>query len=97
MREEMPAGFSTFRRVFMMVFKTHLHFRAKGEHHECDLCNHLKKRMREAPNREERTAIYKRYSAHLLAQWLDRQVYWAERALSQQWFASMTVGARSLG
>ena len=84
---EPAAAFSTFSRVLKSVFKSHLRFRDKGEHAQCDVCWKLRVRIKKARTKEEKTAATQMYSKHLLSQWLDRQQYWSIRALSRHFFS----------
>lgn len=81
-----PASLATFMKVFHQVFKMHLKFRDKKEHAECNLCGRFKQRIKSAVSKAQRTEHVRQYSAHLLAQWLDRQVYWKLRTLSLSFF-----------
>ena len=74
------------------VRKSHLSFRKAGQFGKCDVCFDLKRRIR-ACKGEARSRLYKKYSAHILAQWLDRQRYWAFRTMSRALFDQ----ARQLG
>ena len=84
-----PAALSTFMRLYKQVFEQHLRFRGKTEHPQCDICQRLKRRISEADSRVQREELTKQYSRHILSQWLDRQVYWKLRALSQSYFSSL--------
>ena len=46
MRQEDPAGMTTFLKVFNKVYNVHLAFRDKMEHAECDICNYYKKQIK---------------------------------------------------
>ena len=81
------AGFQTFLRVMRRLFKTHLKFRDKNEHAQCDICFKLRQRIRRAKTKPEKTSTTYAYSRHLLSQWLDRQLYWQLRALSRNFFS----------
>ena len=95
---EKPAGHTAFMRVFKQIYKTHLKFRDKQEHYECFTCNHLKKLIRTAKDHSTRSALQRKYTRHLLSQWLDRQLYWMTRSLSQATFReSAMVGHRPSG
>ena len=76
-------------RIYKQVFEQHLRFRGKTEHAQCDICQRLKRRISEADSRVQREELTKQYSRHILSQWLDRQVYWKLRALSQSYFSSL--------
>ena len=86
---EKPCSLQTFIRCFKPIKKTHLTFRDRAEHAECNVCSSLKRRTREAKNESERQRVYRAYSAHVLAQWVDRQVYWHQRSLAQSWFRAL--------
>ena len=92
-RNQVAASYTKFKRVFKAVKKTHLACRRKHEHNECDVCNRFK-RLYKTASAAERKKMSARYVAHLLHQWLDRQVYWSMRTMSQQWWASMRLGNR---
>ena len=77
------ACFSTFLRVLKQVFKSHLKFREKAEFGVCNVCYGWKMRIKRASSKADQTEAVKGYTRHLLAQWLDRQVYWKLRALSR--------------
>lgn len=81
------ASFSTFRRVMKAVFKHHLRFRDKGAFGQCDVCFRLRKRVRNAANKQIKAINIKLYSEHLLQQWADRQFYWNLRSLSRHYFS----------
>ncbi|CAK9077854.1 unnamed protein product [Durusdinium trenchii] len=83
-----PASLSTFMRCFKKVFDTHLKFREKCEHAQCDVCGRLKRKIKEALCKSDRLEFSRQYGRHILSQWLDRQVYWKLRALSQSYFHS---------
>ena len=76
-----------------------LHFRKPSEHAVCDVCTRLKRSMRfrrgaiASTNGSNADAdVVRAYTTHthththILHQWLDRQVYWSLRTLSQNWF-----------
>ena len=102
-----PASHSTFLRVSGKVLGPHecsglLKFRKPGEHAKCDTCTRLKKAMRVKRGRgtseADKDSAIRAYSTHILSQWLDRQVYWSMRTLSQSWFRQqLNVGERHLG
>ena len=82
----MPAALSTFMRIFKKIFASHLKFREKSEHAQCDICGRLKRKIKEAKNKAERKELTHQYSRHIMSQWLDRQIYWKLRSLSQSYF-----------
>lgn len=84
---QVAAGFNTFLRIFKQVFQTHLKFRDKAEHAQCDVCWKLRGRIRKAKTRDDKHAATQAYSKHLLSQWLDRQQYWALRSLSRHFYS----------
>ena len=88
-QERTPAGLASFMRIFHKVFRTHLCFRAKGEHAECNVCSKLKRQISRATTEELRKKAHRAYSEHILSQWIDRQTYWSIRTLSQAWFRSL--------
>ena len=99
---QVPASYQTFLRVASKVLGPHirtghLHFRKAGDHAKCDVCTKLKKQLRlrngVAGGNE---AAVRSYSSHILSQWLDRQIYWSYRTLSQTFFRQqeMEIGER---
>ena len=99
------ASFSTFMRVTNKVLGKHsrtghLHFRKPNEHSKCDVCVMLKKGLRKKKQRlllDQYDPDVRAYSHHILAQWLDRQIYWSFRTLSQTWFKQLLeLGERNL-
>ena len=105
-RSEVAASYNTFMRVSNKVVgphvrSGHLHFRKPGEHAKCDTCVRLKQGLKfkagrvDAVNKQE--ASIRAYSHHILSQWLDRQIYWSLRSLSQVWFQQQQqLGERHL-
>jgi hypothetical protein len=96
-----PASRTVFFQVINKVIgsrkneKSHLGLRKPNEHGKCDTCYALKKAIQEGRSSQERTFAYRKYSAHILSQWLDRQVYWSLRSLSFAYFRqSMEFGRR---
>ena len=92
-----PASFSTFMRIAKCVLgpaskSGHLSFRKRNEHSQCDDCvrlrNALKKKLKAGESREDQQRAYMR---HILSQWLDRQLYWQYRAMSQTWFRQLLL------
>ncbi|CAE7814351.1 unnamed protein product [Symbiodinium sp. CCMP2456] len=90
--QEEPASYQTFMRVARCVVgpaQKHgfLKFRKVNEHAKCDDCTRLKKALKAkvmgGGNREVQQRAYMR---HILSQWLDRQLYWQFRSLSQTFF-----------
>ena len=81
-----PCCLSACMRCFKQISKTHLKFRGQSEHAECNVCSKLKKRMAEGRSDFDKQKVYRIYSAHVLSQWIDRQVYWHQRTLSQDFF-----------
>lgn len=105
-RSQSPSSYTTFIRVCNKVIgphvrSGHLHFRKQSEHSKCDVCVRLKQSLKFRHGRCEaasREANIRAYSMHILSQWLDRQVYWSMRSLSQTWFQShREFGQRSFG
>lgn len=102
--DDKPASHTTFLRVAGKVLGPHersglLKFRKPGEHSKCDVCTRLKKAMRVKRGRgldpADKDSAIREYSTHVLSQWLDRQVYWSMRTLSQNWFRQQAhVGER---
>ena len=95
------ASLSTFLRVANKVLgknnrQGHLHFRKPNEHSKCDQCIRLKKALRSKKGSADNTLV-RAYSSHILSQWLDRQIYWSFRTLSQTWFRQQAeLGQRQL-
>ena len=95
-RSQPASSYTTFIRVCNKVIgphvrSGHLHFRKQSEHSKCDVCVRLKQSLKFRRGRCEaasREANIRSYSMHILSQWLDRQVYWSMRSLSQTWFQS---------
>lgn len=93
---EDPAGFTTFMKIFHRVFKSHLKFRDKAEHAQCDVCYKLRKKISKARTAEARSVATEMYTKHLLSQWMDRQHYWNLRSLSRKFFSEHLQFARQL-
>lgn len=93
---EEAAGFSTFRRLMKPVFKTHLKFRDKGDFGQCDVCWKLRAKIKRAQTKAQKALLTRTYSKHLLAQWLDRQLYWSLRQVSRHYFAQAWQWASKL-
>ena len=96
--QEDPASFATFNRIASKVLAPHmqsgyLHFRKPSEHAVCDVCTRLKRSLRfrrgvmaaSGGSAADADAVAS-YTSHILHQWLDRQVYWSLRTISQAWF-----------
>ena len=81
------ASFTTFRKIMKPVFQSHMRFRSKGEHGQCDVCYKLRSRIKKAASRAMRQAVTRLYTQHLLSQRLDRQYYWSVRTQSRNYFA----------
>ena len=99
------AALTTFLRVANKVLgknerQGHLHFRKPNEHSKCDQCIRLKKALRNKKGKSlvgSDDPMVRAYSSHILSQWLDRQIYWSFRTLSQTWFRQQVeVGERKL-
>ena len=102
-----PASFSTFLRIANKVFgpqirSGHLKFRKSSEHAVCDTCVRLKQKLRFSKGalshkgKDDEGAI-RAWTSHVLSQWLDRQVYWSFRTMSQAWFRrQLDLGSQSL-
>ena len=84
-----PAGFTTFMRVFKRIFATHLGFRQKGEHAQCNVCFRYKDRIKKAGTKKIKDELLRGYTQHLLSQWLDRQFYWRMRSLSRNFYSGV--------
>ncbi|CAE7335211.1 unnamed protein product [Symbiodinium sp. CCMP2592] len=90
--KESCASYTTFMRLAKKVLgvgqrESHLKFRKVNEHAKCDTCVRLKHAMKAklgvGKSREDQQ---KTYMQHLLSQWLDRQLYWQFRTMSQTFF-----------
>lgn len=91
---EDAASYSQFLKVANKIlgprsFGSHLGIRKVCQHGSCNTCFDMKTAIRNAKTAAERSDAYTAYSHHLLAQWLDRQIYWQFRKLSQNWFFSV--------
>ena len=99
---EEAASFTTFTRVANKIMgphlrSGHLHFRKPNDHSKCDACIQLKKAMRKKEVEVGGSdAATRAYSSHILSQWLDRQIYWSFRSLSQSFFQQVAAGERFL-
>ena len=94
MQNQKPASYSQFMRVVNPVLKPgvregHLRFRKVNEHGQCDQCYQLRRAISKAKTPEARAFAQKEHHRHVLSQWLDRQVYWSLRSLSQSVFTAM--------
>lgn len=73
----------------------HLHFRKPNEHSKCDTCIRLKRALRKKENKIGGSdSATRAYTAHILSQWLDHQIYWSFRSLSQSFFQQAAAGER---
>ena len=73
----------------------HLHFRKPNEHSKCDTCIRLKRALRKKENKIDGSdSATRAYTSHILSQWLDRQIYWSFRSLSQSFFQQAAAGER---
>lgn len=95
------ASYSSFMRIANAVMKPglrdgHLRFRKPGEHAQCDYCFQTRDRMRAAKGEQAKIAIEREPVRHQLAQWQDRQVYWAFRSLSQTFFTDTLANTAEL-
>ena len=90
--QEEPASYQTFMRIARCVVgpaQKHgfLKFRKVNEHAKCDDCTRLKKALKaKVKSGEDRQEQQRAYMRHILSQWLDRQLYWQCRSLSQTFF-----------
>ena len=82
-----------------------LKFRHTGDHAVCSMCVEFKGALRLAKYPADRTIILEKYTAHILGQWMDRQVFDNAVALSVQCrklleeghsFSSMAVSTSQL-
>jgi hypothetical protein len=68
------ASFSTFLRAFGKC-RNVLRIRKTGNHAVCSTCVDYKAQLSKARYPRDRQNILERYTAHVINQWLDRQVY----------------------
>ena len=100
---DQPASFSTFMRIAKCVIgpaqkNGHLKFRKINEHAKCDDCVRLKKALRaKALQGEDRREQQRAYMRHILSQWLDRQLYWQFRSMSQTYFRQAVMASDRRG
>lgn len=90
------ASYSTFMKVASSIMKPglrdkHLMFRKKSEHAQCDFCFNATERIRKARSADLKMAEERELVRHRLAQWQDRQCYWAFRSMSQAYFSNAIV------
>ena len=88
------ASQSTFLRVANCCIKPglrngHLKFRKPSEHAVCDECYNLREQVRQTKDAAGKLEAQKAFHRHQLSQWLDRQIYWSLRSMSQTWFSRM--------
>jgi hypothetical protein len=68
------ASFSTFLRAFGKCTNV-LRIRNSGKHAVCSTCKDFKRQLGHARFPQNRQRILEQYTAHVVNQWLDRQVY----------------------
>jgi hypothetical protein len=68
------ASFSTFLRAFGKCTSV-LRIRNSGKHAVCTTCKEFKQQLGRARFPQNRQRILEQYTAHVVNQWLDRQVY----------------------
>lgn len=93
-RQSEHASYSSFMRVANKILgpnvrQGHLRFRKVNEHGQCDQCYKLRSAIAKAKTEESRKNARKDHHMHILSQWMDRQIYWSFRSLSQQVFATI--------
>lgn len=93
-RQYEHASYASFIRVANKILgpnvrQGHLRFRKVNEHGQCDQCYKLRSAIAKAKSEEARKNARKDHHMHILSQWMDRQIYWSFRALSQQVFATI--------
>ena len=93
-RSMTAASYNTFMRVANTILKPglrdgHLRFRKPGEHSVCDFCFQAKERIRQARSKDAKLAEERELVRHRLSQWQDRQIYWAFRTMSQNFFCDL--------
>ena len=89
---EDAAGYHQFLRVANRLIgpgSKIIGIRKSSEHAQCNVCYELKSKIKQARTQAAKAEAYRKYSHHILSQWLDRQVYWAFRSQSQQYFRQM--------
>ena len=86
-----PASLATFMKVFKKIFGTYLKFRDHSEHAQCNICGRLKGKIKAGKSKQQRLDFVGEYSRHVLSQWMDRQIYWKLRALSQRYFGTIGI------
>lgn len=97
---ERAASHSQFFRVCNPILKPgaregHLRFRKEGDHAQCDQCYSLRQKIAAAKTTEAKASAQRDHQRHVIAQWLDRQIYWSFRSLSQAAFEAMAqMGSR---
>ena len=97
---EAEASYSQFMRVANKIIGPHSRFSYLGlrktcEHAQCNYCFEFKRAIRHASGSEAKGEAYRKYSHHILSQWLDRQIYWQFRAVSQSYFRQvLQLGSR---
>ena len=90
-RHQDAASRTVFLKIWNKVHTTHLSFRDKMEHAECNACNTLKRKIKLAQTEPQRQTLRHDYLQHLVSQWSDRQVYWMRRALSRTWWSQSST------
>ena len=100
-RKVKPASYNTYMRVANSVLGPglrdgHLRFRKQSEHAQCDYCFQARERIRKAKSKEVKLAEERELVRHRLAQWLDRQCYWAFRSMSQAYFVDLVANGQRL-
>ncbi|CAK9117825.1 unnamed protein product [Durusdinium trenchii] len=95
-RQMQHASYSTFLRVANKILKPgirngHLRFRKVNEHGQCDTCFALRQNMTRARTTQQKEEARQEHHRHVLAQWLDRQIYWSFRSLAHTFFATLLM------
>ena len=85
------ASYTLFLQVVNKLMKpgirnSHLGFRKMCQHAECDTCYDLKRRIKMCRDSERKHELHRKYVQHLLERWTDRQLYWALRSMSREFF-----------
>jgi hypothetical protein len=77
------ASFSTFLRAFGLCEHV-LRIRKTGMHAVCSECTDFKKLLSKARFPQDRQRVLEQYTAHIVSQWLDRQVYGNAMSVSME-------------
>lgn len=87
------ASFHTFLRAFGQCRQV-LRIRNCGNHAVCSKCATFKKQLSKARFPQDRRSILEEYTAHIVNQWLDRQVYGNATSVSLECRRMLQSGQR---